>query len=246
MQTWRRAAGAGDRRRSCARPPRAAAALQVGEASKGSIGSSPPSGTATAPIVKSRSARSASIASPRRAVRSTCQERSAATARQVANSAESSNAVPPALARDRPGAGAGSPTTARSRSSTSRPRAASRTAPPTIQIPSPPPSARRTRARAGPRRAALRRSRRFPRHPRRDPAGDLVVDRPQQAGDLLGTDRRVALRTDQHRLVAGLDLGLGPRSTVTLSIETVPTSGWRRPRTSTSALLERPRRTPSP
>jgi hypothetical protein len=38
----------------------------------------------------------------------------------------------------------------------------------------------------------------------------------------------------------------GPTSTVMLSIETVPTSGRRRPPISTSALLVRPRRIPSP
>ena len=48
-----------------------------------------------APTVKSRSARSASIVSPRSAVMSACQAWSAATTRQVPNSAESSKAWPP-------------------------------------------------------------------------------------------------------------------------------------------------------
>src|SRR5207344_1282166 len=39
--------------------------------------------------------------------------------------------------------------------------------------------------------------------------GDLVVDRAQAGGDLLGADRLAALLADQDRLVAGLDVRLG-------------------------------------
>ncbi len=68
----------------------------------GSTGSPPASGTATAPTVKSRAPRSASIVSPRRALTSTCQAASRPTARQVSNSEESSKAWPsPAAAIDR-------------------------------------------------------------------------------------------------------------------------------------------------
>ena len=78
-----------------------------------------------------------------------------------------------------------------------------------------PGSAPRRRARAG--RAATSGGRcevpreahaRHPGHPRRDPAGDLVVDRAEPRRDLLGEDRVLALGADQHGLVAGLDLGL--------------------------------------
>ena len=71
---------AGRRARDRARPP------------WGSIGAPPPSGTATAPTVKSRAPGRRSMPSPRSAVTSTCQARSRATTRQVPNSAESSKA----------------------------------------------------------------------------------------------------------------------------------------------------------
>ena len=64
-----RAAAAAGRRRSCPRrPTRRRRRSRSARPPWGSIGSPPASGTATAPTVKSRSARSASIVSPRSAV----------------------------------------------------------------------------------------------------------------------------------------------------------------------------------
>ena len=47
------------------------------------------------------------------------------------------------------------------------------------------------------------------RDARREPAGDLVVDRAQPPRDLLGRDALVAVGADQHRLVARADRRLG-------------------------------------
>ena len=45
----------------------------------------------------------------------------------------------------------------------------------------------------------------LPRHARRDAARDLVVDRPEPRGELLGEDPLAAAGADQHRLGAALD-----------------------------------------
>ena len=132
--------------------------LEVGEAPVGVKGRPPARGIATAPTVKSRAARSASIVSPRSAVASICQERSAPTTRQVPNSAESSKGCPPLSLAIAFAAAAGSPVTARSRSLTARPSAASRIAPPTIHTSPPPSRARRAKSTAG---ALARRSARL-------------------------------------------------------------------------------------
>ena len=135
-------------------------------------------------------------------------------------------------------AASGRPATARSTSSVSRPSSLSRTAPPTSQASSPVERLPRDLERLAHCDVA-------PRHARRDPARDLVVDRAERARPVLGEDALVAARADQHRLGAALDR-LSPRSTVMLSIETVPTPGTRRPPTSTSNLPVSPRRKPSP
>ena len=206
---------AAGRRRSFA-PRRRAAHARPRSASPpcGSSGGAPrsASGTAIALTVKSRRARSASIPSPRSLVTSTCQARSPASARQLANSSESLNAGPPATRPISLAACPSSPATARSTSSTSLPRAASRIAPPTIQTPSAAPRACLAGANGRSRRQELwdRGAHRaggadlHAWHPRRDPAGDLVVDRLQAAGHLLAQDPIVALGTDQHRRRAGL------------------------------------------
>ena len=93
---------------------------------------------------------------------------------------------------------------------TSRPRAASRTAPPAIQISALVPQ--RPPGKADQRRGVETLGETQALHPGdagRDPAGDLVVDRAQPPGQILGEDRLPALRADQHRLCAGLDVGVG-------------------------------------
>ena len=81
----------------------------------------------------------------------------------------------------------------------------------------------------------------------RQPAGDLVVDGAQPARHLLGEDapRRPARRSARPASPTATSVS-GPRSTVTLSMLTVPTSGWRRPPISTSQSLVSARRQPSP
>ena len=69
----------------------------------------------------------------------------------------------------------------------------------------------------------------------------LKIDVLQQKGW-----KRIPVLPISVAVVPGCTAVSGPRSIVTLSIETVPTSGWRCPSTSTSALLVRSRRTPSP
>jgi hypothetical protein len=81
----------------------------------------------------------------------------------------------------------------------------------------------------------------------RERCRDLVVDRVDAAGELLGGDALLARSSEQDRLVSLRDPGgSGPTSTVRLSMLTRPTSGWRRPAMSTSALSEKARRQPSP
>ena len=77
------------------------------------------------------------------------------------------------------------------------------------------------------------------------PQRDLVVDRPEPPRPLLGEHAlaRPGGRAARRRSPRGG--GSGPRSTVTLSIDTVPTSGTRRPPTSTSQSFVSARRTPS-
>ena len=103
-------------------------------------------------------------------------------------------------------AAAGSPATARSRSTT--PRAAQgvahRAARRSTRRRRPRAPRRRDRHRAArPRSASATGAHRvrdeLARHPGRDPAGDLVVDRPEPLGELLGQDPLVALGADQHR-----------------------------------------------
>ena len=107
----------------------------------------------------------------------------------------------------------GSTTT--SASTTGRPSAASRTAPPTTHAGPSTASARGADRRRGAQALPQRAHRTLPlmrtRHPRRDPAGDLVVDRAQGGGDLLREDALAAARADQHGLGAGLDGRLGPQ-----------------------------------
>ena len=93
---------------------------------------------------------------------------------------------------------------------------------------------RSSRAAPASRRAAPSLSRPLPvavvdaRNPRKQPAGDLVVDRLQALRDLLGRDALVALGADQHGRLADRRRRRAPTSSVTLSMLTVPTSGRRR------------------
>ncbi len=214
-----------------------------------------PAGEAIAFTVKSRRARSASIRSPRIRTTSTCHSPPASRARQVANSSESWKTGPRRRVRS---TGAQCPLIAGHRE---------------VYVPRPPCRAehrgwRRPRSmRPGAHRAppgtpapqerprAALRSARSPaaaadvqtRNPGRDAAGDLVVDRPQAARrpPRRGSARLPAPRSGPPASPGRRSVS-GPRSTVTLSMDTVPTIGWRRPPTSTSALLVSPRRTPSP
>ena len=211
----------------------------------GSIGSPPASGTATAPT---REVALAEVGLDRRPAqrgrRRPARPPSRATTRQVANSAESSKACPSpaaAIALAAVGRVAGD-----GEVEVGRPRARGRRRAPRRRR-----SRRRSRRRRAPRgrprppatRASRPRSRRshsgrLARHPGGDPAGDLVVDRAEPARDLLGEDRVLALRcrSAPPRRRARPRCS-APRSIVTLSIETVPTSGWRRPPTSTSRVV---------
>ena len=189
----------------------------------GSSGVPPSSGTAIELTVKSRSRRSRSIESPRNAATSSFQLPSRAITRQVSNSSESSNGWPSDSSAIRRAAAATSPSKARSTSVTSLPSAASRTAPPTIQARSETsrrPERATSTAGASPKTSSIRvryvgvpigrvidpRSRPVgPRHPRRDRAGDLVVDRRQRHRQLLGGDLVAALRPDQDHGITGLD-----------------------------------------
>ena len=150
---------------------------------------------------------------------------------------ESWNAAPPVAAREPPRAAlAGRPRSARSTSSVSRPSSRSRTAPPTSHAVLA--GQRLARGLAAPRRSPSR-STRGTRA--RDPAGHLVVDRAERArpSPRRGSARRPARRSARppRRAPTGSS---APRSTVMLSIDTVPTSGTRRPPTSTSARLRQP------
>ena len=247
----RRAAGAAGRRRSCARRRRAAARRsRSARPPKGSIGSPPPSGTATAPIVKSRAARSASIVSPRSAVDVDLPAAVAgdgAPGRELGRELEG---VPVALARRSPSPPrAGSPATARSRSvDLAAQRGVAHGA-------AGDPELRRRSAERPPRQADQRRggealgerSCRGPRNPGRDPAGDLVVDRaqpgrrPPRRGSTPPPGRRSG---PPRRRARPRSRGRG-RPSRCPSRRCRPAGGGGRA-TSTSALLERPRRTPSP
>ena len=169
--------------------------------------SSPPaSGSAIALTVKSRSARSASSEPPRSGLTSTCQERSRAMTRQAPNASDSSNAGPRAArarARARPPRGRRPRRRGRGRS-VGRPSSASRTAPPTSHARAPAGArARRATRRRGGRLIGAARRRGDRRAARAaEPAGDLVVDRPEAPRDLLGADALAALRADQDGLVA--------------------------------------------
>ena len=112
------------------------------------------SGRAIALTVKSRSARSASIASPRSGVRSACHERSRAITRHAPNRSESGNTcASAAVAQARAAALGRRPRRRCRRPSTGRSRNASRTGPPTSQACSPA-SAERAMRTAGERSMA--------------------------------------------------------------------------------------------
>jgi hypothetical protein len=90
----------------------------------------------------------------------------------------------------------------------------------------------------------VRRSR-HPRDPWPDPAHDLVPDRPEPFGPVLGSDPLAGLSPEEHHLVAHRDGGASPTSTISWSIVTTPTIGCRRPPTRTSAPAGPERAEPS-
>ena len=114
----RRAAGAAGRRRSCRSPTaRRRRRSRSARPPWGSIGSPPASGTATAPTVKSRAPRSASIVSPRSAVDVDLPAAVAVDRPPGRELGRELEGVPAARPRDRlRGRRPGSPATARSRS----------------------------------------------------------------------------------------------------------------------------------
>ena len=220
-------------------------AVRSGRPPSGSIGPPPASGSAIALTVKSRRARSASSEPPRNGSTSTCHEESRAATRHAPKvSDRAKQAARPAACAIAAAASPGSPSTTTSTSAVGRPssavadRAAHQPGRPAGQR-----GAGRLQAltHAGPASTAGCDARSRPglpdrhavavvdaRHARREHAGDLVVDRVQAPRDLLGGDPLVALEADQDRRLAAQPrsaLGSPPRSTVTLSMLTVPTSG---------------------
>ncbi len=200
--------------RPAGRPPRGRPGRRSGRSA-----SRPPSGTAIALTVKSRSRRSSSIDPARSAATSTFQPPVAGDhppGRELVGELER---MPPPSAAIWRAAAATSPSKAMSTSTTSPPE--DRVADGAADEPGAVGDVAQARAghldrrrlaeallepgqmgRAGHRSAPIGAG-----HARGDPAGDLVVDRAEAVGELLGADLLLVLAADQDGGLAGLDLG---------------------------------------